>query len=80
MGVSGSSDENDSWGDSPSGSAGLPVENKGDQAESSRGAAAAEIIMSFNAWNEYKARRVSALPLINWSTATPALALARVNQ
>jgi len=65
MGVSGSSDENDSWGNWPSGSAGLPVENKGHQVESSGGAAAAEIIMSFNAWNESKARRVSALPSIN---------------
>ena len=42
MGVSGSSDENDSWGNWPSGSAGLPVENKGHQVESSGGAAAAE--------------------------------------
>ena len=64
MGVSGLSNENDSC-NLPSGSAGLPVENKGDQAESSGGAAAAEIIMSFNAWNESKARRVSALPSIN---------------
>jgi hypothetical protein len=65
MGVSGSSDENNNWGNLPSGSAGFPVENKGDQAESSGGAASVKIIMSFNAWNESKARRVSALPSIN---------------
>ena len=80
MGVSGSFNENNSWGNLPSGSAGLSVEKKGDQVELSGGAAATEIIMSFNAWNESKARGVLALPSINWSTATPALALVRVDR